>query len=487
MKRKATTCLIEIEKLEIKKLSYLFFQFPFSYFLNFLLVPCGSLGLILSFNLSFCVEKDEIAPEVSPIDPFEIEKVVDEQKLYTKKFNTELSGWYGKDDFYKLSLKHDGLFKILDYTLHLSEESGKDFTAFKFDEATAQCNVLVGKHLLMVRGFALQKERELEKDYITYSLNPHINFKRLKINLDFHQSFLKLKEKKFNSSVGDGNISFHYGKENILNLNCHLLHQNGSNHSTFTIKNEIQFKERFYPSIGLSVDGDSMEIFPYAKISVKPTKRIEIVGSYHSGYEYPVYSELGLKDMCLIDSLSIQKIELGLSGGVEIDFLSGNSIKIEIQREKVENFIAWKFSDADSLLHPVNIPSADNYSIKCSLKNAFGTLFMSQASASMNITEDENEKVLPHFPDYEIALQTKVFLPGCLLYTTSKYEGKRFSRIGEIDPLDDYFIISAGLKRDIKFFRIHLMFENILDNRYQVIQGYFHSGFILKGGIELIF
>jgi outer membrane receptor for ferrienterochelin and colicins len=263
------------------------------------------------------------------------------------------------------------------------------------------------------------------------------------------------------------------------------------------LQDEITLSELLTLTLGLRYDHHSVygsEVSPRASCLYKLTEKTSLRTSVGCAFRAPTVNELYWRDSYAVGNPDLKPEEsIGYDLGIEHQFNTKVLGRVSLFRSDVDDLLTWDDPDGDWIWEPYNVEKARVQGIEAGVKTQFTRLLSSAFTYTYLDTRDDGEtykdKYLRYRPRHK---------GGCRL----TYENERGLKVGlgveysssvytdraNTSKLGSFLLLNARISRvvagDTELF---IAGENLLDEEYQLYDGYPMPGASITGGLKAKF
>ena len=262
-------------------------------------------------------------------------------------------------------------------------------------------------------------------------------------------------------------------------------------------QDEISFFEPSTLTLGLRYDHHSVygsEVSPKASGLYRLTEKTGLRASVGCAFRAPTVNDLYWRDNYAVGNPDLNpEKSIGYDFGIEHQFSRKVLGRFFIFRNDVDDMISWADPDGDWVWESYNLESACIQGIETEVKAQFSKQFSSTLFYTYLDARDEGEtyhdKYLRYKPGHKggcrLTYETE---GGAKLSLDLGYTDSVYSDRANTSKLDSFFLLDARVSKVIsEDTEIFVAGKNLLDEKYQLHDGYPMPGASIMGGLRVKF
>ena len=168
---------------------------------------------------------------------------------------------------------------------------------------------------------------------------------------------------------------------------------------------------------------------------------------------------------------------------------SGLSLNADIFMEDISDYISW--NKIDTLYQPVNIGDVKLSGIEIRLQHNLTKRLVQSISLINTIHKNQSDgKVVPYIPDARMIIGLEYADSKNLSASLNgEYIGKRYASPDDKDKkMHSYFLVDLTANKQVNDTLSYIFdWENLLNEEYEIRDGYYGNPTIVKAGLKLKF
>ncbi len=263
------------------------------------------------------------------------------------------------------------------------------------------------------------------------------------------------------------------------------------------VQDEFKVTEPLTIVLGCRYDNPSEysdEISPKLSAVYAIADGTKLRASFGKAFRPPTVNDLYWRDPYAEGNPDLQP-EKSTGYDIGAERLFGDKLlgRVTIFKNEVENLLTWDDPDGDWIWQPYNIGEASVYGVETEADIQFTPCVSGDICYTYLSAKDRGDiyydKYIRYKPSHKIGLGLRYRnSSGFKTRIGAAYTGEVYSDRANTAELDSFLLLSARLSQDIKDIgEIFLSGENLLDETYQIYDGYPMPGLSVTGGVKVMF
>ncbi len=263
------------------------------------------------------------------------------------------------------------------------------------------------------------------------------------------------------------------------------------------LQDEIKLAESLTVVLGCRYDNPSAygdEISPRLSAIYHCADGTRLRAGLGKAFRPPTVNDLYWRDPYAEGNPDLQpEKSIGYDIGAERRFGSSFLGRITLFKNEVDNLITWDDPDGDWIWQPYNIGEASICGAEAEADIQFTSCISGDVCYTYLSARDKGDtyydKHIRHKPSHKIGLGLRYKSNfGFAVRLGADYTGSVYSDRANTAELDDYLLLSTRLSQDIKNLgEVFIVGQNLLDEEYQLYEGYPMPGLSVTGGLKMMF
>ncbi len=272
-----------------------------------------------------------------------------------------------------------------------------------------------------------------------------------------------------------------------------------STSASIAFESFIPFSPRLSALAGIQyqqVESDSFarksRVSPYARVNAALSDQVGFIASIESGYKTKRFADWWQQNKYVSFLVPYQPKEIDYAVRAEgsVNVLSSVKFHTAFSRIKLSKTFYWQRDSNIHYIQPKTVSDVKLTEIKIGFsadiaKRSYIELYYIDYSDHVDpISLSPAERHMPYRPEYRIPFRADLNLPyKFFISTTAQFVGKRRVALRQDIELDPFILVDTMLAKSFSRFSLTLSINNILDQKYQIWQGYAENGISLFGGL----